>query len=131
MKNMKRFGTIVGIMLCFKFFIASTVSAIGYPNKSVRISMNQTSASTGNVYGHHKIYAAANSSTSTRSLYADVYYSSGSGWSKESSILMSRGANFDNAWTGIYGDYYLWKLTLDPQGWLTTGCVGNGAIWYD
>lgn len=131
MKRIKYWRTIIGIVICMAFFAVSTASAIGYPNQSVTINKNQTSASSGNVYGHHKIYAASNSSTSVRSLYADVYYSSGSGWKLESSILMSRGANFDNAWTGIYGDYYLWKITLDPKGWKTTGCIGNGYIWYD
>lgn len=126
---MKTHMIVRSILVLLVLSVCLSVAAFA-ARATVTITSTQNSASSASIGTSKSIsYYASNYSSSTRKLYADIYYSSDdSSWTVYKSNLLAVGGTVSNT-ASVSGSSY-WKIKLDPKGLWTTGCNGYGYVSY-
>lgn len=111
---------------------AATIISLGMLPVSaapVDLYMDQTVAYSGNVVGTWKFFQGWNSITSKHKVYFTAQYSDGNGWKEDTQVKLAVGSEFYDVHTSTRQDC-LWRLELNPEGWLYTNCRAGGEIFY-
>lgn len=101
-------------------------------SKWAYISSSQSSAYSSSVYGTHKIFGGTNKGSSNHYLTICARYFDGSSnaWKFDKKIAVKINQSLNPTVTTIKSGDLAWQVYLKPYGAYSSGCNGNGYIYY-
>lgn len=122
----KNFKIIMSLIVVIVLAVAFTTSAFA-GSRYVSLATTEysdVSSAIGSSYSHGYGY---NQNTSKYSVYLKLQQSDGGGWSTFTTSTMGLGSS---ATTGTYYDPdSLWRVELNPVGWLTKNCSAYAYVY--
>lgn len=97
-----------------------------YINKSQSYAYSQTA------FGTYKFFGGRNYANSNHNLTICARYYDGSSqdWKFDKKIRVSINTTLNDTSTTVFGQQMSWQVYLKPYSIYTSGCHGDGYIWY-
>lgn len=126
------------LSLCFSvaliLSIAVIVASASTPPKNsawAHINDTQSSVDSATVIGTYKFFGGTNFNSSTHSLtISSKYFSAGDGWKFDVKKKVAINTTLNDTETTYFSAATSWRVNLSPYSIWTSGCNGEGYIWY-
>lgn len=111
--------------------IISSASTPPANSKWAYINDQQSSVDSADVFGTYKNFGGTNSDTSTHSLtISSKYFSADDGWKFDIKKKVAINTTLNDTRTTQFSAATSWRVNLSPYSVWTSGCNGEGYIWY-
>ena len=96
------------------------------------ITSSQSSACSSSVKGTYKVFGGTNYNSSDHPLTicSQFYDGSSSSWKFDKKIKVNINSTLNDTYTTFHSEELSWRVYLKPYATWTTGCNGEGYIWY-
>ena len=131
----KKVASFLFTLFLFVSIMTICASASNVPSNSkwANISSKQSYACSGRVIGTYKFFGGSNYSNSKHNLTICSRYfdASSNSWMFDKKIKVAPNSTLNDTRTATFAQEISWQVYLKPYGWCTSGCDGEGYIWYD
>lgn len=129
----KKIGSVLLSVVLVSFIGIITASASDVPDASVwaYIGFTEREAWSPTTLGTFKYFGGTNSGDSEHNLtISSQYYAGPKGWEFDKKIRVSIGQSLNDTETTHFGNTMSWRVNLRPYSVWTSGCKGEGYMWF-